>query len=90
MEPQAAERLVEARAVTEIQGAEEVMDILGAGYPLLAPYIEFKTADASAVFTVEAMGYTTVQGKGYLASATVGFERPPQYRYLRYKSPAEH
>jgi general secretion pathway protein K len=88
MEPQLLPKLMEMRSAAEIRSGNTVMDILGAGYPLMAPYIDFNAAAVAKVFTIEATGYKSSREKGYSISGTVSFDQPTQYRYLSYRNPA--
>jgi hypothetical protein len=82
-----AERIIAFRESSEIRGDAAVRDFLGAAYPLMAPYVN-ASADASALFTVEATGYTDDVKKGHSILATIALDRSHQFRYLYYKSPA--
>jgi general secretion pathway protein K len=83
------ERLMEFRAVKEIYNAEEIKDIIGDSYTLMAPYITFASGAGSAVYGLEATGYKSDPRKGYSVAATIVFDNPSQYRYVYYKSPAD-
>ncbi len=85
------DRLMELRAVTEIQGLEDIKEIIGDSYPLMAPYITFTSASGTGppVYSIEATGYKGNRKTGYAIAATVTFDGPHQYHYLYYKSPAD-
>jgi len=83
-----ADRLVEFRAVTEIRSLEDIKDIIGDSYPLMAPYVTFTSGTGSPVYSIEATGYRSNRKAGYAITATVTFDGPHQYHYLYYKSPA--
>ena len=89
MDGEMVERLMAFRASAEIRTLEDVKDIIGDHYPLMAPYAAFVPGGGSAVFTVEATGYKDGRKRGHAILATVSFDSPQQYRYLYYKSPAE-
>jgi general secretion pathway protein K len=88
MDTAMVERIVEFRGSSEIRGDAAVKDFLGAAYPLMAPYAN-ANPDASALFTVEATGYTDDVKKGHSVLATITLDRSHQFRYVYYKSPAE-
>lgn len=81
------ERIITFRGPSEIRGDAAVKDLLGAAYPLIAPYANADPG-ASTVFTIEATGYTDDVKKGYSIRATITLERSHQFRYVYYKSPA--
>jgi general secretion pathway protein K len=82
------ERIIEFRGSSEIRGDAAVKDFLGAAYALMAPYAN-ADPEASALFTVEATGYTDDVKKGHSILATITLDRSHQFRYVYYKSPAE-
>ena len=88
MDAATLDRIMEFRASSEISAEGVVKEILGAAYPLMAPYVSFAST-TQPVFSVEATGYKEAPKKGYSILATVAFDGPQQYRYVYYKSPAE-
>lgn len=84
-------RIIEFRALSEIRSVEDVQDILGDSYPVMAPYITFTEAGSSAApaYTIESTGYKGDKKKGYGILATISFDGPHQYHYVYYKSPVE-
>ena len=88
MDAAAAERIIAFRSSSEIRGDAAVKELLGAAYPLAAPYASAETA-ASSLFTVEATGYTDDIKKGHSILATIALDPSHQFRYIYYKSPAE-
>jgi len=88
MDAAMADRIIEFRAASEIRGEGDVKELLGAAYPLMAPYVSFGPSGAPGVFSVEATGYKDTPKKGHSILATVAFDGPRQYRYVYYKSPA--
>lgn len=88
MDPEMADRLVAFRSSAVLRGQGELREILGAGYALMAPYVDLGPAGSSAVFSVEATGRPDGGEKGYSIVATVAFDGPHRYRYEYYKSPA--
>jgi general secretion pathway protein K len=89
MDAAALDRIMEFRASSEITTEGIVRELLGAAYPLMAPYVSFVPNAAQGVFSVEAMGYKEDPKKGYAILATVAFDGSNKYRYVYYKSPAE-
>ncbi len=93
MEPGMADRILEIRALSDIRGIDDIKDILGAGYARAAAYADFGPAGAPGAFTVQSTGYRESRKRGYAVAATVIFggrnQRPHEYRYVHYKSPAE-
>ena len=87
MDAATAERIITFRNSSEIRGDAAVKDLLGAAYPLIAPYANADPG-ASTAFTIETTGYTDDVKKGYSIRATITLERSHQFRYLDYKSPA--
>ena len=88
MDAAAAERIIAFRSSSEIRGDAAVRELLGAAYPLAAPYASAETG-ASSLFTVEATGYTDDVKKGHSILATIALDRSHRFRYVYYKSPAE-
>ena len=84
-----ADRIIEFRASAETGVEDGVKELLGAAYPLMAPYVSFGPGGAPGIFSVEATGYKDTPKKGYSILATVAFEGLREYRYVYYKSPAE-
>jgi general secretion pathway protein K len=89
MDAAMADRIIEFRASSEIRGEGDVRELLGAAYPLMAPYVSFGLGSLPGVFSVEATGYKENPKKGHSIRATVAFDSPRQYRYVYYKNPAE-
>jgi general secretion pathway protein K len=89
MDAEMAERIMDLRGVTEIRGADDVREIIGDSYPLMAPYISFSPVDESPAYSIEAIGYKSNQKAGYGIGAVIIFDSPHQYHYLYYKSPAD-
>jgi general secretion pathway protein K len=89
MEPGMVDGFIQHRTSSEIRGQEDVTAIIGAGSPLMEPYVSFGPVGTSSVFTVEATGYKESQKAGYSIMATLTFDGPHQYRYLYYKGPME-
>lgn len=83
------DRLMEFRAVTEIHGLEDIKEIIGDSYPLMAPYTTFTSVTGGPFYSIEATGYKGNRKTGYAIAATVTFDGPHQYHYLYYKSPAD-
>jgi general secretion pathway protein K len=83
-----AARIIEFRASAEIRGMDDVKDIIGDSYPVVAPYVAFASGQATA-YTVEASGYQRNRKAGYSIMATVAFDSPSQYHYVYYKSPVD-
>jgi general secretion pathway protein K len=88
MDAAALDRIMEFRASSEITAKGIASELLGAAYPLMAPYVSFDS-NAQGVFSVEATGYKEAPEKGYAIRATVAFDGSNKYRYVYYKSPAE-
>ncbi len=82
-----AEQIVEFRKSAEIKSVNDVIAIIG-GASLALPYLS-GPADASMVCTIDAVGYTDIEKKGYPIRATVSIEAPGKRRFLYYRSPAE-
>jgi general secretion pathway protein K len=80
--------LMEFRASAEIRSIEDVKNIIGDSYSLMAPYALF-AAGGAAAYTIEAVGFKGSKKKGYAIEATVIFDGPHQHHYTYYKSPAE-
>jgi len=89
MDAAMVDRIIEFRASSEISAEGVVKEMLGAAYPLMAPYASFSPGGAPGLFSVEATGYKDAPKKGYSILATVAFDGLNQYRYVYYKSPAE-
>jgi general secretion pathway protein K len=89
MDAAMADRIIEFRASAEIRGEGDVRELLGAAYPLMAPYVSFGPGSLPGVFSVEATGYKDTPKKGHTILATVAFDDPRKYRYVYYKNPAE-
>jgi len=89
MDAEKAQQLVEFRAAMEIRSLEDVKDILGESYQLMAPYVTASAEGGTSVFSIEATGYKTNRKSGYTIHATVAFDGPQRYYYRYYKSPAE-
>lgn len=87
MDAAIVERIMAFRGSSEIRGDSAVKDLLGAAYPLMAPYANADPG-ASSLFTVEATGYTDDVKKGHSIRATIILDRSHQFRYVYYKSPA--
>ena len=83
------DQIIEFRQSAEINGLEDITNIVGANYPLMAPYISFGPGSSPGVYTVEATGYKDSHKKGYSILATVTFDSPKKYRYVYYKTPVE-
>ena len=88
MDAAAVDRIIKFRASSEIRGAGEIQELLGAAYTLMAPYVSF-ISNAPGAFTVEATGYKDAPEKGYSIMASVTFDGLRQYRYVYYKSPVD-
>jgi general secretion pathway protein K len=88
MNAEMAEQILQIRKVKEIRGMEDVMNIIGGSYALLAPFISAQAGPAQT-FTIEASGYKDVEARGYPIRATVIMDGPHKYRYVYYQSPAE-
>jgi general secretion pathway protein K len=88
MDAATLDRIMEFRASSEISAEGVVKEMLGAAYPLMAPYVSF-VSNAPGVFSVEATGYKDAPKKGYSILGTVAFDGSHQYRYVYYKSPVE-
>jgi len=84
-----ADQIIEFRASADINGLEDIKNIIGASYSQMAPYISFGSGSSSGVYTVETTGYKGSQKKGYSILATVIFDSPQKYRYVYYKTPVE-
>jgi len=84
-----ADRLVEFRAVADIRGVEDIREIIGDSYPLMAPYITFAPGSGTPVYSIEATGYKSNPRTGYAITAMITFDNPHEYHYLYYKSPAD-
>lgn len=82
-------RLMEFKAVTEIRGLEDIREIIGDSYPLMAPYITFAPGTGSSIYSIEATGYKSNHKPGYAITATITFDGPHQFHYVYYKSPAD-
>ncbi len=82
-------RIIEFRKTTEISSIEDVKDIIGDSYPVMAPYAVFAPGGQVAAYTVESTGYKGNRKTGYAILATVSFDSPHKYHYAYYKSPAE-
>lgn len=83
------QRLLEIRAAAEIRGVEDVQDIIGDGYAVMAPYAVFTSGGQTAAYTVEAAGFKRNGKSGYSIIATVAFDSPDRYHYVYYKAPVE-
>ena len=83
------DQIIEFRQSAEINGLEDITNIVGASYPLMAPYISFGSGSSPGVYTVETTGYKGSQKKGCSILATVTFDSPKKYRYVYYKTPVE-
>jgi len=88
MDADAVGRLMEFRAVKEIQSAEDIKDIIGGNFPQISPYITFGSTAGSPVYGIEATGHKGDPQKGYSVAAAIAFDSPHQYHYVYYKSPA--
>jgi general secretion pathway protein K len=88
MDAATLDRIMEFRASSEISAEDVVKELLGAAYPLMAPYVSF-VSNEQGVFSVEATGYKDAPKRGYSILATVAFDGPHQYRYVYYKTPVE-
>jgi general secretion pathway protein K len=88
MDAATVERIIAFRSFTEIRGDATVRELLGAAYPLAAPYASFDPG-ASSLFTVEATGYKDELKKGYSIQATITLDPSNKFHYVYYKSPAE-
>jgi general secretion pathway protein K len=87
MTAEMAEQIIALRTSAEINSEEDVKNIVGANYSLMAPYISFGSTSSQGIFTVEATGYKGSPQKGYSILATITFESQQKYRYLYYKMP---
>ncbi len=83
------DQIIEFRASADINGLEDIKNIIGASYSQMAPYISFGSGSSSGVYSVEATGYKGSQKRGYSILATVIFDSPQKYRYVYYKTPVE-
>lgn len=85
MAADAADRIVEYRKSAEIRGLNDIRDLVGGDYALMAPYVG---TGESATYSLTAVGYHDKEQKGHMITATVTFETSPGYRILSYKSPS--
>ena len=88
MDAAMADRIVEFRKSSEIAGDNGAKEMLGAAYPLVAPYVS-ATSVSSGMFTLESTGYHDDPKKGFSIVAIISFDGSNRYRYLYYKSPVE-
>ncbi len=88
MDAAAVERVIAFRSSSEVRGDAAVRELLGAAYPLTAPYTSAESGPSS-LFTLEATGYTDDVKKGYSILTTITLDPSHQFRYVYYKSPAE-
>ncbi len=80
-----ADRIIQYREDKQIEGVQELLELLGENYAVASPYLG--TLDTNT-FTIEAVGYKGNEKAGYRIKATVILDGNNKYRYLSYKSPA--
>jgi len=86
MTEDAADRIIEYRKAAEIRGLEDVRDLVGGGYTVMAPWVGI--AD-SGIYSITAVGWREKEQNGYVITATIALEGGQQpYRTIYYKSPA--
>lgn len=88
MNAEIVKRLMEFRTQTEIRSVEDIGDIIGDSYPVMAPYVVLSPLGQVA-YTVLASGYQKNKKTRYSIMATVAFDDPNHYRYVYYKSPVD-
>jgi general secretion pathway protein K len=89
MDPEMAERLLRFRSSGAILTPGVLQEILGAGYALMAPYVDAGSTGPAAVYTVEATGRRAGGERGYSIVTTVAFGGRQPWRFLYYRTPAD-
>lgn len=84
--PDAAERIVAHREFSEFNSIEEVRGIAGGDFESAARYFDI---GEPAVYTVESVGYSDDETKGYPVRAIIRTESGGLYSFLSYKCPTE-
>jgi general secretion pathway protein K len=85
MTPDVADRIADYRRDKAILATQDMQQVLGGVYNVIAPYI---FAGDTGTLTIDATGYTGNGGTGYRIIATVFINVNNSAGYLYYKSPA--
>jgi general secretion pathway protein K len=88
MDAAMVDRIIAFRSSSGTPQTGALRELLGAVYPLIAPYASDDTG-ASTTFTVEATGYKENPNRGHSILATVTFDGSQHYRFDYYKTPTE-
>lgn len=86
MTPETADNIISYRLVNEIRSLQDVQDILGQNYRLMAPHII--VGSMTNTYTIDAAGHKNNDKAGYSVRAVVFIESNNKYKYLYYKSPS--
>jgi len=84
--PEAAERIVAHREISEFNSIEEVRGIAGGDFESAARYLDI---GEPAAYTIESVGYRDDETKGYPVRAIIKTESGGLYSFLLYKCPTE-
>lgn len=85
MTPDVADRITDYRRDKAILTTQDMQQVLGNVYNVIAPYI---FAGDTGTLTIDATGYTAAEKTGYRIIATVFINVNNSAEYLYYKSPA--